>query len=727
MHKKKILWGTVLSVSVAIVTTILYLSGFFSRLEWLTYDQRMSFFRTHKDGHPDVAIVLIDEASLKAMNQLVGRWPWPRSVFGDLLEFLSIGGAKAVAFDILFTENERGYGLPAGKISPSDQRLVDATADSGFAIHAFQILNDEEDEINKNILNKPLPSEFVERFSLNKIVKLDFTRQSANNYYIPIESIYKATKGVGVVEFAPDEDGKYRRTRLFRSYHEEIFPVLSMAPLVNVLKPKKITSQGKTLYVDDIAIPVDKNGAYLVNMYGRFNTYSISGILASIQKIRAGEIENLVVNPDEFKNKIIFVGASAVGVEDLKATPLSSKTPGVMLHTSIVSNILFKDFLQVSSPVTTIIIIFLLAVITGVGILHLNRIYLQILLPVVIIIIYSSWVFLQFKNNTVSDLVSPLITVALSWLSAFMYLSFTEGKDKKKVRKMLSQYVSSAVLVEVVDKYEDYLKANVGSRENLTIMFSDIRGFTNMSEVLKPEEVVGILNQFLSAMVDVIFKYNGTLDKFIGDAILAFWGAPVRTETHAISAVDAAVNMTRELQKLNGIFNEKGLPHLDIGVGLNTGEVILGNIGSEKKLDYTVIGDNVNLASRLEGLSKAYKSRVLLAESTYNKLSGKIPCRLIDMVTVKGKVHPVKIYGVLCSSADSEETIKEKRVIESICHEAFNAYLKRDWKTAIKYYNETLAANPGDSISKKFIEVCNDYAVNEPPAEWEGVHIYTSK
>jgi adenylate cyclase len=728
--RKKLLRGTFISISIALLATFLYLFGFFSRIEWLSYDYRMRLFKANSNGHPDVVVILIDEASLRAMNPLVGRWPWPRSIFADLIEFLAMGGAKAVAFDILFTENERGYGLSAGEISPNDRRLIDSTGEFKNVYHAFQLLVDEEDEFNKNLLNRPLPEDFKAKLDLRGRVKLILQGKLFltlnNNYYIPMPDLYKAARGAGVVEFAPDTDGVYRRTMPFREYQDGIYPALSMAPLIDILKPGEIALKEGNLFIDDLSIPVNK-GSYLINMYGRFNTYSMSGILASIQKIRSGDIENLMVNPDEFKDKIVFVGASAVGVEDLKATPISNKTPGVFLHASIVSNMLYKDFLNISGRVSTIIVIFILSLITGLAILSLNRFYIQVILPVILSIIYSSWVIFLFKNNMVSDLVPPIFTIILSWLAAFSYLAFTEGKDKKKVRRMLSQYVSPAVLGEVVDKYEDYIKANIGTKENLTVMFSDIRGFTNMSEVLKPEEVVGILNQYLSAMVDVIFKYNGTLDKFIGDAIMAFWGAPVRTDTHAIYAVDAAIIMTRELHRLNNDFKEKGLPVLDIGVGINTGEVILGNIGSEKKLDFTVIGDNVNLASRLEGLSKVYHSRVLLTESTYNKLYGKIPCRLIDMVRVKGRVHPVKIYGVLCSSSDPEDIIKGKRAVETASREAFDAYLKRDWNAAVQHFNEILAINPGDEISKKFIKVCNEYVLNEPPLDWEGVHIYTSK
>lgn len=608
----------------------------------MVYDALARHVRASKKAHPDVAVILVDEASLKAMNPMVGRWPWPRSVFADLIEFISMGDPGAILFDILFTENERYY---KGGLGPNDRRLVEAARAYNVVYNAQQILEDEQDEFNKTLLDRPMPRAFRERFAIKG---LHGEKQSpSNNFYIPFRELYLASKGVGVVEFQPDRDGVYRRTRPLRQYKGDFYPVLGLVPLLDILKPKNIKVDGKAVYLDNTTIPLDKDGRYLINMYGKFNAYSISGLLASIQKIRKGDVENLMVSPGEFKGKVVIVGASAVGVEDVKPTTMSSRTPGAMLHASFISNVLMKDFLKPARPLMTVVTVFLFAAASTAGILMLSRNYLRVAVPVALLLLYSAFVINGLNNNRLYETVPQVSAVLLSFMASFAYLSFTEGKEKRKVRKMLGQYVSPQMLSEVVDRYEDFLGAEVGGREHITVLFSDIRDFTSISEAMPPAQVVDVLNYYFSVWSDVIFKHGGTVDKFIGDAIMAFWGAPVKTGDHAQRAVRAAREMIGRLPEINETLGVRGYPPVRIGIGISTGEAILGNIGSEKKLDYTVIGDTVNLASRIEALTKDYSSDILITEHTYNELQGDLGCKFIDTVKVKGKEVSVKIYNVI--------------------------------------------------------------------------------
>ena len=327
---------------------------------------------------------------------------------------------------------------------------------------------------------------------------------------------------------------------------------------------------------------------------------------------------------------------------------MGSGIPGVYLHASAYSNIIRGDFLRYSGPLVTSLSILLLAVIVTVSILwSRNVIYYQLGVPFLLAFLYLFVSFWGYRHNILLDMVAPTMSILISWMGSFAFLSITEGKDKRKIKRMLSQYVSPSILATLIDKSpQDVLKAEVGSKENLTILFSDIRGFTSISERLAAEQVVELLNGYLREMVDVIFKHEGTLDKFIGDAIMAFWGAPIRTSDHAMQTVLAAFDMRRQLKVFNQELAAKGGFPLDMGVGINTGDVILGNIGSEKKLDYTIIGDNVNLASRMEGLTKEYGSPILITESTYESIKASVPCRIIDMVRVVGKKQGIRIYGI---------------------------------------------------------------------------------
>lgn len=645
--RKKLFWAVSISLISPVVVCILYYARVFERPEHMLYDAMARHVRASKAAHPDVAVILIDEASLKAMNPLVGRWPWPRSVFADAIDFIGMGNPKAIAFDILFTENERpllqqSAESPRGPLSPGDARLVEATTANRFVYHALQILRDEEDEFNKGLLNRAMPEGFGERFKLKGVnVGID-GESGANNFYIPFEELYRASRGVGVVEFQPDADGVYRRSRPLRQYKGEAFPVLGLAPVMDGFK--RVGFRGDALLLDDAAMPLDGEGRYLVNMYGRYNTYSMSGILASLQKLRSGDVENLIISPYEFEGKVVFIGASAVGVEDVKSTPMSNRTPGVMLHASFLSNILLKDFLRPKGRWVTVVSVFLLSIASVWGMLFFGKLHQKIAVPALLVLLYGAFAVSRFQRNEIYEVVPAAAVIVFGFMASFAYLTFTEGKEKRKVRKMLGQYVSPQVLSEVVDKYEDFLKAEVGSREQITVLFADIRGFTNISEGMPPDRVVEMLNYYFSVWSDVIFKYGGTVDKFIGDAIMALWGAPIKTADHASKAVRAALEMRERLKEVNRTLGEKGFPPVRIGIGINTGEAVLGNIGSERKLDYTVIGDTVNLASRLEALTKEYGCDILISESTATEID--VPTGFVAEVKIRGKEKPVRIFSV---------------------------------------------------------------------------------
>lgn len=735
--QKKLLWGGLIALFTAVLVNACLYLGIFEELELKAFDLRAEYFSKVKQPSKEIAVILIDETSLRSMNPVVGRWPWPRSVHADVIDFLALGGARAVLFDILFTENERVPGAPPGSVGPNDARLAESTASAGNIYHATQILIDSEDEYNKGLLGKPLPADFIERFSVKGIQGV--VPETNNNYYIPFPELYRASKGTGVVEFAPDKDGIYRRTKLFRHYQGSFYPVLSTAPLMDIMKPDAIRVRGNELILEGgqphgvaptpdssllTPIPLQRDGSYLVNMYGGFNSYSMSGILASIQKIKTGELEGLPVNPDEFKDKVVFIGASAVGVEDLKATSVGEKTPGVFLHASVYSNIIQNDFLRYTAPLITSVSIVLLSFTVAFAIVWVRKTAYQTGLPLLLSLIYISASFWWFKINLVFDMVAPVTSIILSWMATFAYLSFTEGKDKRKIKRMLGQYVSPAILATIIDRKQSVLKAEVGSKEYLTILFSDIRGFTTISESLEAGKVVELLNGYLSGMVDVIFKHEGTLDKFIGDAIMAFWGAPVKASDHGRKAVETALEMIQRLEVFNESLGSSGLPHIGIGVGINTGGVILGNIGSEKKLDYTVIGDNVNLASRMEGLTKEYGCPILITETTYAEVKDSIPCRVVDVVRVKGKKKGIKIFEPLSNAGGRTERIES---LVSLSEEGFNHYLNREWEKARESYLRLSALKPGDKTAGIFVKRCEDYMENEPAVDWDGVYTMVKK
>jgi adenylate cyclase len=712
----------ILSFLVSIIVFSLRISGGFEQLELLFTDLRVKAVRKTVKPPEEVSIILIDEASLKLMNNIVGRWPWPRSIHGSVIEFLRHGGAKAIVYDVLFTENERLWGLPSNKLSPGDSALVEETAIAGNVYHAVQIFRDIPDEWNKNLLDKPLPQDFQERFSL-KALNLQKGSAEGNNYALPFKELYLSAKGIGVVEFSPDNDGIYRRTELIKCYHGACFPALGLSPFLNdfaleFVNEKKGALELHLKYRDGretlLTIPYYK-GKYLINLYGGFEAYSMSGVLASIQKIKKGEVENLPVNPEEFKDKVVFIGASAVGVEDLKPTSLAPRTPGVILHASLYGNMIKRDFIRTVPETLTPLFVFLISYLTALLIFSVRGFHRKIILSALPSLSFAFFSFLFFKLNILIEVSPPLSGGLLTYLGGFAYLSLTEEKEKRRIRNMFSRYVSTAVLSDIETRREDLVLSEVGRRMELTIFFSDLRGFTSLSESLPAERVVEVLNCYFTKAVDIIFKHNGTLDKFMGDAIMAFWGAPAIIENHALEAVLTALEIQKSLPEINAELIRRGLPQLKAGIGINTGEVVLGNIGSPQRLDYTVIGDNVNLASRLEGLTRFYGVSVLISEKTYKEINNRVPGRIIDIVRVKGKAEPVRIY-------EPFEDVK----ITLLFDEAFNYYVSRKWQEALKLYKEISRLLPDDQVAQIFVKRA-ELLLQEPPAEWSGIWEFKEK
>lgn len=712
---------------ITIIAIIADVSGLFEILELKTVDYRTKICRNNKVAPSDIVLILIDESSLNALNKVAGRWPWPRYIHAELIDFLSQIGARAIVMDILFTENEFTPDLSSGTLSDNDFRLVQSTKSAKNVYHAVQMITDIEDEYNKDLLNKPLPIKFIDRFSINLEV-VDETVEY-NNYYLPFKELYEASRGIGVVTFLPDDDGVFRSEKLLFNYQDNFFPALSLAPIINQLGYEKIILKKDSIEIKNdrslIRIPLTKNNEYFVNMYGLYDAFSISGVILSMLQIKQGELDNLPVQPDEFRDKIVFIGASATGLEDLKNTSIDPKTPAVFLHASICGNIISGDFLSFTGPGVTFLSMVILLVITVFSILYLRTVFSQVLFPLLAIIMFFISALILFNSNIVLSIVTPCFAVLSCYITSFTYISFTEGKEKRKIKNILGQYVSPAILSTVLEKNKDgYLKAEIGTREILTIFFSDIRDFTTISEKYSVEEVVGILNTYLSRMVSIIFSNEGTLDKFIGDAIVAFWGAPVRIQDHHYKAVITGLQMKEALRTYNQENIGRGLPELKIGIGIHTGEVILGNIGSEQKLDYTVIGDNVNLASRLEGLTKIYKCPVLISQDTYDHVQKDIICRMVDYVKVRGRDRPVKIYEVIGEPGSIDEvTIKIVRLTEK----AFEHYYERRFHEAVYSYESILELRPEDFLSKMFIERCQNYKQDEPPKEWDGCYVYKEK
>lgn len=638
----KIVISLLISILVFGITISLYSQGQFKKPEFFAYDIQSRLLRSEKVLDSKIKVILVDEASLTAMSDMVGRWPWPRAIWADLLDFLSMGGARAVLFDVLFLERQDMV---------NDRTLIDATNASKTVYHSLMIRKEIPDQgsgIN-TYLNRPMPVEFVNRFALKNVSgKLHLKPGGEyNEFALPIAGLAEASKGITVVEFTPDSDGVYRRTQPLRGYQEKYFPVLGLAPFID--DKSAIVIQNHAITINDRTIPVDENGNCIINMYGlnKVDTYSMSGVFASLQKIRKGEVENLLVTPETFNDSIVFIALSAVGGADLKPIPMAPSAPGVMLHVFLANNYLKNDFMRPPDKRLTFISMLIGVFVTTWAVMFNKRLIMRAVFPLVMLVLYMGFALSAFRFNMLVDVVPFVFTTSTTGFLFFGYLTFTEAAEKRQVSNLFTQYVSKDVLNEVLHNYKEYLKTSAGQKVELTVLFSDIRGFTTMSETTPPEKIVEMLNIHFSVMAGIILKHHGTIDKYIGDAIMAFWGAPVKIDDHAEKAVLAAVEMLKGVSEVNKTLKELGFDHeVKIGIGINTGVATIGNIGSEQKKNYTVVGDTINISSRLESITKEYDTPLLFSEYTYDKIKDKIPCKLMGNVKVKGREKPVTIYTV---------------------------------------------------------------------------------
>lgn len=447
---------------------------------------------------------------------------------------------------------------------------------------------------------------------------------------------------------------------------------------------------------------------------------------ANISQRIHGHIQNLTVNKkDFFKDKIIFVGATAVGIYDMRVTPFEETYPGVETHANITENLLNHQFMKTyyNEPLYMMGLLLGLGIILSFLISHFGAVLGLFTASVSFLFIYFIDRFFLFSKGWVTMIVFPLIEVLIIYMILTFYKYLVEERKKRELKTTFQKYVSPAVVNEILKHPEN---VNLGGKkEFMTVMFSDLRGFTTLSEKFEPEILSKFLNRYLTPMTRLVFKNNGTLDKYIGDAIMAFYGAPVASKAHAQQACQTALEMLEELKKLNKAFIEEKLPEIDIGIGINTGQMSVGNMGSDIVRSYTVMGDAVNLASRLEGTNKNYGTRIIISETTFNEIKEQFACRKLDLVRVKGKHVPVTIYELVAKKQDSlaphiQEGLQEFSKGLSLYHE-------KKFNEALTVFSRALNLVPDDRPTQLYIQRCSDYIQNPPPPEWDGVYEFKTK
>jgi adenylate cyclase len=753
----------------------------FSFLQRFEYDALDTRFRYRPPGKTpadrNIVIVDIDQHS----QEVFGRWPFSRTNFANLLDVLHSDGAAVAAFDITFSKPEvsaapiqafeKALQSREKKIERVDPQFAaelqglaaDSNADQQFsgAIRRFgsvvlgnYFLYTEADlrDIDAAVLDAyaqqlsffsfPQVQSIKSRAAFGKqdyanlIAKYQLTRplpQGAEaNLDVFTNALGGSSSGTGFFNAPSDTDGIVRTATMVLPYGRSkdlrewdlygSLDVMAVRAYLGV-QDNLVLTYGQNGIVD-IQFGAEKRvvpndiGEALINYHGpayTYNHYSMADVVGG------------KVPPENFKGKIVLIGATATGIGDIKSTPYAGTDyPGVEIHANVIDNLLHGDFLQhgAHQQIADALMILLLGLPLGIfmALVQPRYMYLAIgLLAPLVWVDYAAFLSGWWLNFTV-----PAITITSNVLLVSLYRALVEEKEKRKVRGYFSQYVSP----EVVRQLLLDPKLVEPRKTEISVMFSDIRGFTTISEKLDAQQLAQFLNEYLSDMSTIVLNNLGTLDKFIGDAVMAFWNAPVEVEGHAVKACEGALQMMTSVREIQTKWEAQGRPHLDIGIGINTGNASVGQMGSTSRNAYTALGDTVNLSSRLEGLNKDYGTHIIVNESTYASVSNNgFVFRELDLIRVKGKTEPVTIYELIGRAAESsvygEPEDLEKRL--AAFRQARELYTQRQWEAAQKAFETILAKWDGDGPSRTYWKRCQEYLFDEPPSGWDGVFTMTHK
>ena len=718
---------------------------FIERLDGILYDVRL---RLMAPGgvDPRVVIVDIDEQSLREREAGgEGRWPWPRDRLALLVNRLNDDyNVSLTGFDVIFSERDESSGIRTIDKLANTELKNDAGFQSQYArikplldldgqfansfkdrlvILGYSFLN-SGDQQKKGIL----PAEVFTSAQIPPSIVDPMKRQGFTGNLAQLQN--SATDG-GHINPIVDHDGILRRIPMLVEYEGKYYESLGLASaraLLGSLPLKALDADGQeitpntnyfgaveALDVGGAMLPVDSQLASYIPYRGPYKSF---------EYISASDVLNKKVPKEKLEGKIVLIGTTAPGLLDLRATPVGNAYPGVEIHANMITGILDGTIKQ--TPLWASAANLVLIVVLGL-LLALVLPYLSPLLGTVVSVITIALVLglnlFSYQQGIVLPLASLLATLLSVYLFNIAYGYFVESRSKRLITGLFGQYVPPELVDEMAQNPANF--SMEGESRDLTILFSDVRGFTTISESLDAKTLSEFINAFLTPFTKVIYDHRGTIDKYMGDCIMAFWGAPIKDENHARHGVQSAFEMLKAMELLNTEFIKKGWPPIKVGIGLNSGRVSVGNMGSEIRLAYTVMGDAVNLASRLEGITKEYGAAIIIGHETRLQLPDVI-AREVDKVRVKGKDIPVQIYEPL----GFEGTVSEEHLAAlALFENALNAYRTQAWDSAQTQFEHLLAHYPdtGEVLYPLYLERIAHLRDNPPGAQWDGSFTFTKK
>jgi adenylate cyclase len=681
----------------------------FESFENKTFDLRYQRKLRYQSGDAkidDVIIVDIDNRSLEKL----GRFQqWPRRYHARVIDYLRAGGASCIAFDMIFAERDA---RPA-----EDSLLILSTKNARNVVHAIT-LDQEYPEAFLYKMETPPEGFAAARFTLPLPPETAAALNSFDRFDGKLMALYNNSAGLGFVNFLPDDDNAIRQMPLFLNFAGQTYPSFALAVVMQfagIARDDIEVELGREVRlrksVDggvNMRIPIDKKGRVLVNYMGSQQTF---------RYVPYYDVLEQRVPPETFQNRIVLIGASAAGLADLRPVPFKSTFPGVEVHANIIYSILTQNFITKQPESINIVTMLIFAMIAGV-ITMIWSPWLGILVTVLLSVGYTFLTTALFISRDVwIPQMRPLFSFGVAFISVMVYRFLSEERQKQLIKGMFVHYASELIVNELI---RDPSKLKLGGDKKIaTAFFSDIKDFTTVSEKLSPEALITQLNEYLSAMTDIVLEYGGYLDKYEGDAVVAVFGVPVDQTDHAERACLAALDMQKTLVNLRKKWSAEKRPEFEARIGLNTGEMIAGNIGGKSRFDYTVIGDSVNLASRLEGANKMYGTKIMIGEETYGQAKEKIVARELDFLRVQGKSRPVRVFELVGRRGERFE----ESLLTAFTHFArgLELYRLQEWQKAIAEFRRVLALNPDDGPAKEFLRRCDIFMQAPRPPDWDGV------
>ena len=709
----------VLVLAIALLGTLgaLGLSTFslFDTLERKTFDLRFRTSAHAEWADTSIVILAVDQNSLDFVErQWQMKWPWPREYYGLLLRYLDRAHPRMVAFDYDLSQHDEDRQEVDGKAS--DQAFADAMGKAGNVLLGVNLSVQEQGD---------LPGDSIHA---RHLIGGGMPRWSGPLYdraAAPIPAFQIPAAALGATNFGVDDDGIARRfTPVYRYRSDGIyqFSTACYAFLKNGLH-----SPPESLLA---SVPRTTDGAMLIYWYGRggpsgvFTYYSLHSLLVSAVKMDQGMLPD--VPPEVFKDKILIVGGSAAGLYDYKPTPFTylEQYPGVEIQATVLSNLLNGHHVHEMPAWSWVLITFAIALLVTWIFFRVHRVALASMLVLITGIVFLAAAIAAFRVATLwLPVIPPMLALGLAFAASAVVSYASEGQQKRVLRRAFNRYFSPHVVTDILNNAGEVELG--GKTIEATVFFSDIKDFTSISEKFTPKDLVYFLNQYFSLASDIILENEAMLDKYIGDAIMAIFGAPIPRPDNARVACLTALQIQEALARHHSRPDrDPRMPTFVTRIGLHTGKMVVGNIGSSSRLDYTAIGDTVNLASRLEGVNKVFGTKIIVSETTYEGAKQWIVARQLDFLRVKGKAIPVRIYELVGKRGSVAAEIERKI---ARFEEGLALYRKKHFAEAQKVFQAILAADPADGPSTTYCTRCEELARVALPDDWDGVYTLTSK